>query len=73
MILEFDYSRLKAKIKAKIGSLGKLSRELGMTQKTLSLKLNNKSFFNQKEITKILYLLDIDPIWTKEYFFTFKV
>lgn len=73
MKLEFDYSRLKRRIKERFGSFAKLAGELGVTQKTLSQKLNNKSFFTQKEITKILFLLDVELIWAKEYFFTLKV
>jgi len=73
MKLKFDYGRLRERIKEKFGSCAKLSREAGISKKTLSLKLNNRGFFTQNEITKLLFLLDVDLVWAKEYFFTLKI
>lgn len=73
MVLQFDYEKLRGKIKEMFGSQRNLAKALGVSEKTLSLKLMNKGSFSQGEIVKILFLLRIDPVWAKEYFFTFKV
>ena len=51
-------NELKGKIKAKGYTQEKLAKELGMSPKTLSNKLN-KGIFGSVEIEKIIEVLDI--------------
>ncbi|MEG0668528.1 MAG: DUF739 family protein [Clostridium sp.] len=71
--MTFDYSKLRGRIIEKFGTQGALSKSLGMSERTLSLKLNNKIFFSQDEITKMSEVLDINSDKIQEYFFRKKV
>ena len=70
MKMSFDYSRLRGKIVEKYGSQTAFAKALGVSQKTLSMKMNNKIFFAQDEINKTVELLDINPVDIDKYFFT---
>ena len=50
MILAFDYSKLRGKIKEVFGTQDKFAKALGISGATLSLKLNNISEFTQQEM-----------------------
>ncbi|MDU4889808.1 MAG: DUF739 family protein [Clostridium sp.] len=71
--MAFNYDKLKGRIVEKFGTQGKLARALGVSERTLSLKLNNKIFFSQDEITKISKLLNIALEEIQDYFFKPKV
>lgn len=71
--MAFNYSKLRGKIVEKFGTQGAFSRALGVSERTLSLKLNNRIFFSQDEITKCSNLLEILPSEIQEYFFTQEV
>ena len=67
--MAFNYSKLKGRIMEKFGTQGCFSRALGVSERTLSLKLNNKIFFSQDEIAKISELLNINSDEIQVYFF----
>lgn len=69
----FDYSKLKGKIKEILGTQGKLADLSDLDEATISNKLNSNTYFTQKEIIKICFLLDIKLIEIPEYFFKQKV
>lgn len=71
--MAFDYSKLRGRIVEKYGTQSAFAKALGVSERTLSLKLNGKIFFAQDEMNKILNLLgeQIDTI--KDYFFIEKV
>ena len=71
--LEYDYSKLDGKIKEVFGSRKRYSRAIGRSERTVSLKMNNKIPFDQEEIDRTVVVLNIpaDEIW--DYFFTRKV
>ena len=71
--MSFNYSKLRGKIIEKYGTQGQFAKALGISERTLSLKLNNRIFFSQNEISKILFLLGIENQKVIEYFFTQKV
>ncbi len=71
--MAFDYRKLRGKIVEKFGTQGAFSRALGVSERTLSLKLNNRIFFSQDEITKCSNLLEILPNEIQDYFFTQEV
>ena len=71
--MAFDYNKLRGKIIEKYGTQIVFAEKLGVSQRTLSLKLNNRIFFSQDEITKCSELLDISPGEIQKYFFTKEV
>lgn len=71
--MAYDYSELAGKIKAKYGTQAKFAPVVGLSQRSLSLKMNGKIGFNQNEIRKWCSLLGIDESDIPKYFFTLKV
>ena len=67
--MAFNHNKLRGRIIEKFGTQGCFSRNLGVSERTLSLKLNNKIFFSQYEISKISELLDIPSDEIQFYFF----
>ncbi len=70
--MAYDYSKLLGKIKEKLGCNYNLAIKLKVSERTLSLKLNNKLDFRQKEINQICEILNIDVKEIGNYFFTIK-
>lgn len=71
--MEFDYSVLLGRIKEKGFTQETLAKHIGITAGSMSEKLNNKSFFKQKEIFMICEALDIALSEIGVYFFAQKV
>ena len=71
--MQFDYSKLLGRIKECGKTQKSLSEEVGMGEGTMSLKLNNESFFGQKEMLKICDVLGISYTEIGTYFFALKV
>jgi len=71
--MEFDYRKLKGKIKEIFDTQDAFAKALGISNVTISLKLNNKVEFSQKEIDKASDLLKIKKEEIPLYFFTKKV
>lgn len=68
--MEYDYSRLRGRIREKFGSEGNFADKIGMNRSTFSLKCGNKSEFTQDEIFRILQALGLDAADIGNYFFT---
>lgn len=71
--MAFDYSKLKGKIVEVFGTQSNFAKAVGMSERTLSCKLNNKIPFTQPEMLLISELLRIDTSNLDEYFFALKV
>lgn len=71
--IEFDYSKLKGKVKEELGTQSNLAKELDVDETTMSNKLNNNTYFTQIEIIKICIILHIDFSDIPKYFFVQKV
>lgn len=71
--MAFDYDKLRGRIIEKFRTQGNFSKALGVSERTLSLKLNNKIFFSQDEIAKMSELLNIALDEIQVYFFNKKV
>ena len=71
--MSYDYSRLKGKIIEKYGSNAKFAEDMEWSERTLSLKLNNKVAWKQPEIVKAIGLLSLDENDITGYFFKIKV
>ena len=69
----FDYSKLKGKIKEKCGSQKIFAEKLGITESTMTAKLNGNAYFHQGEILKATKILDICLDDISVYFFATEV
>ena len=52
--MAYDYAKLNGKIVEKCGTQAVFAERMGLSERTISLKLNNKVAFKQPEIQKIL-------------------
>lgn len=68
-----NYDKLKGRIKEKLGTQAKLAQLMDLDETTVSNKLNNNTYFTQKEIIKISFILDIKLEEIPIYFFKIKV
>ncbi len=71
--IEFDFSKLRGRIKEIYGTQTAFALAMLMNEATLSNKLNNNVEFSPKEIIRACFLLCIDLKEVDIYFFTFKV
>ena len=69
----YDYSKLTGKIKEKFKTQDQFADALKLGRVSLSLSLNSKREFSQKEIEKSIDLLGLEKRDIPEYFFTPKV
>ena len=69
----FDYSKLRGRIVEEFGTQQAFAKALGVSARTLSLKMNNRIPFGQGEIDSAITLLDATPQDIKAYFFTKEV
>ncbi|WP_204206446.1 DUF739 family protein [Mammaliicoccus sciuri] len=69
----FNYSALNGKIIEEYKTRGEFARALDLSERSLSLKLNNKVGWKQKEIMKATELLSINEEEIPLYFFNIEV
>ena len=72
-MMAYDYSKLLGRITEKYGTQTRFSEAMGLSGRSLSLKLNSKVAFKQPEITKAWSLLEINDADIPAYFFTLEV
>lgn len=68
-MMTFDYSLLRGKIAAKYRNQRGFARAIGISEHSVSLKLNGKKQWRQDEIVRICELLDISTTAIPIYFF----
>lgn len=71
--VEFDYSKLRGRIREKYGSYKNLAPNISFSVVSLSNKLNNKTYFDSSEILELGKALELDDAKLNEYFFNLKV
>jgi len=71
--MDFDYSKLRGKIREIFKTQSAFAEAMGMSTTSLSVKLNNNVEFSQKEIEKAVELLKIEKEEIPAYFFTLEV
>lgn len=67
--MAYDYSKLAGRIVEKFGTREKFSTAMGLSRRTLSLKMNGKVEWKQNEILLACKLLDLKSIDIPSYFF----
>jgi len=65
----FDYSKLRGRITEKFGINKEFAKAIKVSPTSLSLKLNNRRYFDQAEIYRASEVLDIEPGAVSSYFF----
>lgn len=71
--MSFDYSKLRGRIKEKYETQAAFAKDLGISERTLSLKMRGKRAWTQGEIDRAIFLLELSEKDIPEYFFTKKV
>lgn len=70
---EFDYSKLKGRIKEVLGTQEVYAEKISLSRTSLSLRLSGKLEFTQQEIRKSCDVLEFEPSEIPAYFFTIEV
>jgi len=70
---QYDYSKLKGRIKECFPTQSDFAQKLGISDTSLSYKLNNKTAFDQDEIQDSINIFNLTPKETMDYFFTLLV
>lgn len=69
----YNYSKLIGRIVEKYGTQSKFAEAMNLSERTISLKLNNKNCWKQSEIAKACKLLKIVDLEISTYFFDLRV
>lgn len=73
MGMEYDFSRLRGRIREKFGSESAFSESVGFSRTTLSAKLNGKVDWDCSDVVRACDLLDVPISQAHEYFFVEKI
>ena len=68
-LLIYNYSSLEWRIGKKCGTQSKFAKLIGLSERSVSLKLNNKIGWKQAEIERACNILSIKRKDIPEYFF----
>lgn len=71
--MSFNYSKLSGRIVEKVGSRGKFAELMGLSERTISLKMNGLLSWKQPEIVRACQILDIPTSEIPLYFFSLEV
>ncbi len=73
IVREYDYSKLRGRIKEKLGTEGAFAKRIGRTQNFVSKVFRNGTYFSQEDIDTGAEALEIEQGEIGIYFFTKKV
>lgn len=71
--MKYDFSKLRRKITEIFGKQEAFAQAMGLSCRSLSLKLNSERYFKPPEISKAVELLGLSAVDIPEYFFAAKV
>lgn len=71
--MAYDYAKLNGRIIEKCGTQAVFAERMGLSERTVSLKLNNKVAWKQPEMQKAAEVLEFPETEIQTYFFTMKV
>ena len=69
-LIIYDYRKLNGRIVEICGTQAVFAEKMGLSERTISLKLNNKIAWKQSEIQKAVEILGIPDDEIQLYFFT---
>lgn len=69
----YDYRKLRGRIKEMYGTQSEFSKKLGISETSVSNKLNNVVDWRQEEMENVIDILEIPSSDIHAYFFTHKV
>ena len=67
--MPYNYAKLLGRIVEKVGTQGRFASDMGLSERTISLKLNGKVGWKQNEIATACRILDIKECEIASYFF----
>lgn len=67
--MAYDYSKLSGKIREVFGTNGAFAKAMGLSERTVSLKMTSKVGWKQSEMEKALGLLGVPCEEVGAYFF----
>lgn len=68
--MPYNYNKLLGRIVEKVGTQSKFADKMGLSERTISLKLNGKVGWKQSEIARACAVLEIHETEIPAYFFT---
>lgn len=71
--MKFDYSKLNGRITEIFNSQKKFAKAMNLSERSISLKLNNQRYWKNNEITRACNLLLIPDNQIGDYFFKIEV
>ena len=71
--MAYDYSKLNGRIVEKCGTQAVFAKEMDLSERSVSLKLNNRVPWKQPEMQKAAQVLDFPETEIQTYFFTLEV
>lgn len=71
--MSYNYSKLNGRIIEKFGTQGKFAEAMKLSERSISLKLNNKVEWKQDEILRASKLLEFSQMEIPNYFFKLEV
>lgn len=71
--MAYNYKKLNGRIIEMCGTQAVFAKKMGLSERTISLKLNNKIAWKQTEIQKAVDILDLLDKDIQVYFFTLEV
>lgn len=71
--MAYDYNKLLGRVTEKYGTQGNFAEAMDMSERSMSMKLNNKRGWKQHEISTACNLLDINATDIPVYFFALQV
>lgn len=71
--MAYDYSKLNGRIVEVCGTQAAFAERMNLSERSVSLKLNNKVPWKQPEMQKAARVLGFPKVEIQTYFFTMKV
>lgn len=67
--MSYDYSKLAGRIREKLGSQKELAKKIGLSERSVSLKMNGEVGWKQNEIMDVCRALELEVQDIPTYFF----
>lgn len=68
--MKYDYAKLNGRIVEKCNTQAVFAKKMGISEATISKKLNNNAEWRQREIQKAAMILELTETEIPVYFFT---